>query len=56
MHAVDAAALQVKLVEGELYPTLNLVGSVQSNYNELGIPGVRFFNGSIVGQLIYTDL
>ena len=51
LHAVDAAALQVKLVEGELYPTLNLVGSVQNNYNDLGIPGLRFFSGSIVGQL-----
>jgi outer membrane protein len=51
LHAVDAAALQVKLVEGELYPTLNLVGSVQNNYNDLGIPGLRIFNGSIVGQL-----
>ena len=51
LHAVDAAALQVKLVEGELYPTLNLVGSVQNAYNDLGIPGLRFFNGSIVGQL-----
>jgi outer membrane protein len=51
LHAVDAAALQVKLVEGELYPTLNLVGSVQNNYNDLGVPGLRFFNGSIVAQL-----
>ena len=51
MHAVDAAALQVKLVEGELYPTLNLVGSVQNNYNDLGVPGLRFFTGSIVAQL-----
>ncbi|MCI0599847.1 MAG: TolC family outer membrane protein [Beijerinckiaceae bacterium] len=51
LHAVDASALQVKLVEGELYPTLNLVGNVQQNYNLQGIPGDRFFNGSIVGQL-----
>ena len=51
LHAVDAAALQVKLVEGELYPTLNLVGSVQSDYNDLGVPGLRFFTGSIVAQL-----
>jgi outer membrane protein len=51
LHAVDAAALQVKLVEGELYPTLNLVGSVQNNYNDLGVPGLRFFTGSIVAQL-----
>jgi outer membrane protein len=51
LHAVDAAALQVKLVEGELYPTLNIVGSVQQNYNDLGFPGQRLLNGSIVGQL-----
>jgi outer membrane protein len=51
LHAVDAAALQVKLVEGELYPTLNIVGNVQNNYNFLGVPGERLFNGSIVGQL-----
>jgi outer membrane protein len=51
LHAVDAAALQVKLVEGELYPTLNLVGSVQNNYNDLGVPGLRFFDSSIVAQL-----
>jgi outer membrane protein len=51
LHTVDAAALQVKLVEGELYPTLNLVGSVQQNYNLQGIPGDRLLNGSIVGQL-----
>ncbi|HEY8032518.1 MAG TPA: TolC family outer membrane protein [Methylocella sp.] len=51
LHAVDAAALQVKLVEGELYPTVNLVGNVQNNYSFLGVPGDRFFNGSIVGQL-----
>ena len=51
MHAVDAAALQVKLVEGELYPTVNLVGNVQNNYSFLGVPGDQFFNGSIVGQL-----
>ena len=51
LHAVDAAALQVKLVEGELYPTLNLVGSVQQNYNLQGIPGDRLLNGSIAGQL-----
>jgi outer membrane protein len=51
LHAVDAAALQVKLVEGELYPTVNLVGDVQQNYNLRGFQGERFFNGSIVGQV-----
>jgi outer membrane protein len=51
LHAVDAAALQVKLVEGKLYPTLNLVGNVQQNYNFTGLPSERFFNGSIGAQL-----
>lgn len=51
LHAVDAAALEVKRIEGELYPTLNVVGNVQQNYNYTGIPGERFFNGSISGQL-----
>jgi outer membrane protein len=51
MHAVDAAALQVKLVEGELAPTVNLVGNVQQNYNYTGFPGIRIFNGSIAAQV-----
>ena len=51
LHAVDAAALQVKLVEGELAPTLNLVGNVQQNYNLAGVPGERFFNGSVAAQV-----
>jgi outer membrane protein len=57
LHAVDAAALQVKLVEGELYPTVSVVGSVSQNYNYEGYPGLRLFNGSVMGQLtvpIYT--
>jgi outer membrane protein len=57
LHAVDAAELQVKLVEGELYPTLSVVGSVSQNYNYEGYPGLRLFNGSVMGQLsvpIYT--
>jgi outer membrane protein len=57
LHAVDAAALQVKLVEGELYPTVNLGGNVQQNYNLFGVPGELFLNGSIAAQVsvpIYT--
>ena len=56
-HAVDAAALQVKLVEGELYPSLNIVGNVQHQTAYLGIHNATFLNGSVVGQLsvpIYT--
>ncbi len=32
MFNVDAALFQVKIAEGALYPTLNLVGSAQKNY------------------------
>ncbi len=51
LHAVDAAALQVKLVEGQLYPSLNVVGSVQQIYNSQGFPGIRNFEGAINAQL-----
>jgi outer membrane protein len=51
LHAADAAALQVKLVEGELAPTVDLVGNVQQNYNFTGFPGLRLFNGSILGKV-----
>ena len=51
LHAVDAAALQVKLVEGELYPTLGIKAKVQNVDNRNGIPGERYLSASIVGQL-----
>jgi outer membrane protein len=35
MANVDAAVLQVKIAEGALYPTLNLVGTAQKNYGAL---------------------
>ncbi|MEJ0093022.1 MAG: TolC family outer membrane protein [Methylocella sp.] len=50
-HAVDAAALQVKLVEGELLPTASVAGNVQQNYAFQGIPHERVFNGSIMAQI-----
>ena len=57
LHAVDAAALQVKLVEGELYPTVNLVGAVAQNTDYQGVPGQRILTASVLGQVsipIYT--
>ena len=51
LHAVDTAALQVKIAEGALAPTLNVVGNVQQNYNLGGVPGERFLNGSIAAQV-----
>jgi outer membrane protein len=50
-HAVDAAQLQVQLNEGNLYPTLDIVGSVQQSNQQQGLPDQRSFQGSIVGQL-----
>jgi len=51
LHAVDAAALQVKLFEGELYPTVDVSGSIQQNYNYTGIPRERYLNGWIAAQV-----
>ncbi len=51
LHAVDAAELQVKVVEGELYPSVNLVGSVEQNFAQQGFPRWRQFNTTILGQV-----
>lgn len=56
-HNVDAAQLQVQLNEGNLYPTLNIVGGVQQANQQQGLRDYELFNGSVVGQLnvpIYT--
>jgi outer membrane protein len=59
LHAVDAAELQVRVTEGELYPTLGVRGTVDrrqdrtlSGATELSQPtGVDAFRGSVVAQL-----
>lgn len=51
LHEVDAAELQVKLVEGELYPTVNLVGNVQQSYGTGGFPHLRQLDASVIGQV-----
>ncbi|MGH6849297.1 MAG: TolC family outer membrane protein [Methylocella sp.] len=51
LDAVDSAALQVKLVEGELLPTLGVSANFQNIDNRNGVPGERFRNATIVGQL-----
>jgi outer membrane protein len=51
LHAVDAAEIQVKLVEGELYPTVGISGSVTQNYALSGLPSEHSFNAAIVGQV-----
>jgi outer membrane protein len=51
LHAVDEAEFDVKLVEGELYPTVDLVGSVDQSFAQQGFPRWRQFNGAILGQV-----
>ena len=57
LHAADAAALQVKLAEGALYPTVTVRGSVERDWNYFYQPGVKAFNGAVMGQVsipLYT--
>jgi outer membrane protein len=48
-HQVDIAALNVKIQEGALLPTLNAVGSVTQNYDVQGQPRTQVFTA--LGQL-----
>ena len=50
LHAVDAAEVQVKIVEGELAPTVGLVGTLSQNY-DAQTRGDNFLSGSVVAQL-----
>jgi outer membrane protein len=47
---VDAAVLQTKIAESSLYPTLNIVGSAQKNF-ESTMDIFQSFSASIGGQL-----
>ena len=48
-HQVDIAALNVKIQEGALLPTLNAVGSVTQNYDVQGTPRTQVLTA--LGQL-----
>jgi outer membrane protein len=49
---VDAALLQVKINEGALYPTLNVVGSATKGYgSSSSLTVLETFSGSVTGQL-----
>ncbi|MBP1180230.1 outer membrane protein [Methylobacterium sp. PvR107] len=50
MHAVDAAEAQVKVLEGQLAPQLNLTGTLTQYYDSSG-PNQSFFVGFVGGQL-----
>ncbi|MBI1204117.1 MAG: TolC family outer membrane protein [Rhodopseudomonas sp.] len=49
-YTVDAAALQTKIAEGALYPTVNLVGTAQKNY-ETSLNQLESFSASVGGQM-----
>ncbi len=52
MHNVDVAQWQVKVAEGALYPTLNIVGSAQKSYGSAqSLSVLDQFSASIGGQL-----
>jgi outer membrane protein len=50
-HAVDAAELEVKRIEGELYPSFDIAGNVQRQTAFQGLHDLYNFNGSVVGTL-----
>ncbi len=50
LHSVDAQLMQVKEIEGELYPSLGVQGTVGQRWDNQ-IPNVTGFNSSVVGTL-----
>lgn len=50
LHGVDVQLLQVKVVEGELYPTVSLTGSLSRRY-DTSIEKDRRNSASVVGQV-----
>ncbi len=51
LHGVDAAQLQVKLVEGELYPTVGVTGTLTRRWAVSNVPGSEALTASVVGQV-----
>jgi outer membrane protein len=51
LHGVDSAALQVKIAEGALYPTVGVTGQLQKRFDYNGTPGEQLYTASIVGQV-----
>ncbi len=51
MHGVDAAELNVRVVEGALYPTVSVTASVSDAADLSGSPRTAEFDGTIFGQL-----
>jgi outer membrane protein len=52
MFGIDFAALQVKINEGQLYPTANVLGQVQQQWEtDLTRQALQQFNAFVLGQL-----
>jgi outer membrane protein len=52
LHGVDAAALNIKVIEGALYPTVGLVGQVAQRFDVVGEPVPNNeLSASIMGQI-----
>lgn len=49
LHQVDAAALQVRIAEGALYPTVQVQGSVSKQYDVSNVPNSAAFTGTVTG-------
>jgi outer membrane protein len=52
LHGVDAAELNIKVIEGALYPTVGLIGQVSQRFDlgGLAVPN-REFTASLMGQI-----
>ena len=52
MFGIDFAVLQVKIIEGTLYPAVNLTGTVQQQWEtDLSRQALQQFNAFVLGQL-----
>ena len=51
LHGVDAAQLNVKVIEGELYPTVGVTGALNKRWDVGGVSGTSSVSASLVGQL-----
>jgi len=49
-YGVDVAALQVKVSEGALYPTVTVNASVEKNWDS-SLQTIESFQGSVIGQM-----
>ncbi|MGD1038192.1 MAG: TolC family outer membrane protein [Roseiarcus sp.] len=51
LHGVDAAALNVKVTEGQLYPTVGLTGQLSKRFDLNDLPGNQAISASLMGQV-----